>query len=117
MSSEESTVRKSSSSRLYACFVSFAVICSEIYYCNDPKFLDRYAWANSADPDQTALHWIYTVCHSVCIVWTHYSMVEPHSSNFRMITTIFWGVRIFSKFTVNNFIITFAFTVGCDRCC
>ena len=23
-------------------------------YCNDPKFLDRYAWANSADPDQTA---------------------------------------------------------------
>ena len=23
-------------------------------YQNDPKFLDRYAWANSADPDQTA---------------------------------------------------------------
>ena len=23
-------------------------------YCNDPKFLDRYAWANCADPDQTA---------------------------------------------------------------
>ena len=23
-------------------------------YRNDPKFLDRYAWANSADPDQTA---------------------------------------------------------------
>ena len=21
---------------------------------NDPKFLDRYAWANSVDPDQTA---------------------------------------------------------------
>ena len=21
---------------------------------NDPKFSDRYAWANSADPDQTA---------------------------------------------------------------
>ena len=21
-------------------------------YRNDPKFLDRYAWANSADPDQ-----------------------------------------------------------------
>ena len=32
---------------------------------------------------------VYTVCHSVCIVWTHYSMVEPHSSNFRVITTIF----------------------------
>ena len=23
-------------------------------YCNDPKFLDRQVWANSADPDQTA---------------------------------------------------------------
>ena len=25
-----------------------------IYRNNDPKFLDRYVWANSADPDQTA---------------------------------------------------------------
>ena len=33
---------------------------------------------------------VYTVCHSVCIVWTHYSMVEPHSSNFRVITTNIW---------------------------
>ena len=33
---------------------------------------------------------VYTVCHSVCIVWTHYSIVEPHSSNFRVITTNFW---------------------------
>ena len=24
-------------------------------YRNDPKFSDRYAWANSADPVQTAL--------------------------------------------------------------
>ena len=39
-------------------------------------------------------------CHSVCIVWTHYSMVEPHSSNFRVITTNVLGVRIFRKFTV-----------------
>ena len=23
-------------------------------YRNDPKFSDRYAWANSADPDHTA---------------------------------------------------------------
>ena len=28
-------------------------------------------------------------------------MVEPHSSNFRVITTIFLGVRIFRKFTVH----------------
>ena len=24
-----------------------------VSYHNDPKFSDRYAWANSADPDQT----------------------------------------------------------------
>ena len=42
---------------------------------------------------------VYTVCHSVCIFWTHYSVVEPHSSNFRVIT-FFWGVRIFRKFMV-----------------
>ena len=72
-------------------------------YCYDPKFSDRYAWANSADPDQTApssVIRVYTVCRSVCIVWTHYSMVEPHSSNFRVITTKCLGVRIFRKFAV-----------------
>ena len=36
----------------------------------------------------------------VCIFWTHCSMVELHSSNFRVITTIFLGVQIFRKFTV-----------------
>ena len=25
-----------------------------LIYRNDPKFSDRYAWANSVDPDQTA---------------------------------------------------------------
>ena len=43
---------------------------------------------------------VYTVCHTVCIVWTHYSMVEQHSSNFRVITTNILDVRIFRKFTV-----------------
>ena len=64
----------------------------------------KYTWANSADPDQTArssLIRVYTVCHSVCIVQTHYSMVEPHSSNFRVITTNVLGFRIFRKFTVS----------------
>ena len=70
-------------------------------YRNDPKFSDRYAWANSADPDQkSSLIRVYTVCHSVCIIWTHYSRVEPHSSNFSVITTNFLGVQIFRKFTV-----------------
>ena len=31
-----------------------------------------------------------------------YSMIEPNSSNFRVITTNFLGVRIFRKFTVQE---------------
>ena len=45
---------------------------------------------------------VYTVCQSFCIVWTHYSMVEPHCSNFKVITTNNLGVRIFRKFTANR---------------
>ena len=68
-----------------------------------PKFSDRYAWANSADPDQTSsLIRVYTVCHSVCIVWTHYSMVEPHSSNFRVITTTFGVSEYLGNLRYNN---------------
>ena len=78
-------------------------------YSNDPKFSDRYASANSADPGQTPLR-VYTVCHSVCIVWTHNSMIEPHSSNFRVSTTNFLGVRIFRKFTVCH--VYFSFRKG-----
>ena len=67
---------------------------------------------------------VYTVCHSVCIILTHYSMVEPHSSNFRVITTNILDVRIFRKFTVllygktrllkfkNNYSTFF----GCPKC-
>ena len=68
----------------------------KICYRNYSKFSDRFAWANSADPDQT----VFAICHSICIVWTHYSILEPHSSNFRVITTNFLGVQIFRKFTV-----------------
>ena len=64
-------------------------------YHNDPKFSDRYACSS-----RSSLIRVYTVCHSVCIVWTHYSMVEPHSSKFRVITTNCLGVRIFRKFMV-----------------
>ena len=37
--------------------------------------------------EQSDLIRVYTVCHSFCIVWTHYSMVERLSSNFKVITT------------------------------
>ena len=77
--------------------VWFMQHCSRLslqWYRKDPKFSDRYVWANSADTDQTAPRSspirVYTICHSVCIVWTHYSIVEPHSSNLRVITTIVW---------------------------
>ena len=33
---------------------------------------------------------VHTVCHSVCICWTYYFMIEPHCSNFKMITAICW---------------------------
>ena len=60
---------------------------------NDPKFSDRQAWANSADPDQTApwssLIRVYTVCNFLCIFWTHYSKVKPPCSTFRAITANF----------------------------
>ena len=32
----------------------FEIEKNENKYGNDPKFLDRLIWANSADPDQTA---------------------------------------------------------------
>ena len=83
---------------LWSCLGSLIAV---IQYRNDPKFSNSYAWANSADPDQrSSLIRVYTVCHSVCIVWTHDSMVEPHSSNFRVIITNFLGIWIFKKFTV-----------------
>ena len=44
---------------------------------NYPKFLNRQASANSADPDQTAkrssLIRVYTVCHSICTFWKNFS--------------------------------------------
>ena len=75
-------------------------------YNKTPYFLNRYLCQlenlftlmilsfRTDTPGQTVqtqirLPRVYTVCHSVCIVWTHYSMVEPHSSNLRVITTIF----------------------------
>ena len=43
---------------------------------------------------------VYTVCHSVCIVWTNYSVVKQYCSNVRIITANFSGVWIFWIFMV-----------------
>ena len=84
----------------YQQFLILSVILNCVYR-NDLKFSDRYAWANSADPVQRAV-WSGSTLFAIPSAWfgLHYSMVEPHSSNFRVITTNFLGVRIFRKFTV-----------------
>ena len=42
---------------------------------------------------------VYIVCHSVCIFWTHYSMVKQHCSNSSIITAIFWVSDFFQILT------------------
>ena len=69
-------------------------------YCNDPNFRTdmpgQTVQTLKEQSDQGLL-----CLPSVCIFWAHYSMVEPHSPNFRVITTNILGVRIFRKFTVH----------------
>ena len=78
------------------------------WYCNDYKFSDRHVWANSVDPDETApsLIRVYTVCQSVCIFWTYYSVVKRYCASFRIITAIvyfilgFYGNSIVSSIVI-----------------
>ena len=74
-------------------------------YCNDPKFSDRQVWANcrSNYPWRSSLIRVYTVCHSICIFWTHYSMVKPLCSNFKVITANHSGVRNFGFLQYGTF--------------
>ena len=95
---------------MHRCKTKFLTIKPTIYlakYRNDPKFSGRHVWANSVDPDQTAPRgavWSGSTlfASSVYIFWTNFSMVKTHNSNFRMITAIFSGVRIFRIFTVTT---------------
>ena len=41
---------------------------------------------------------VYTVCKSVCIIWTNYSMVKPPCSSFRVVKVNFSGFRFFFLF-------------------
>ena len=62
------------------------------------SFRTDMPWQTVQTQIRSSLIRVYTVCHSICIVWTHYSMVEPLSSNFRVITKKkFWV----SKYLVN----------------
>ena len=68
-----------------------------LMYSNVPKFSGIQVSANSVDSDQIR---VYTVYHSVCIFWMHYSIVQPRCSIFMVIRVIFSGVRSFRIFTV-----------------
>ena len=59
------------------------------------RFVQIESVLQSKNRSEPAKNWF-----SVALVWTHFSMVEPHSSNFSVITTNVLGVRIFRKFTV-----------------
>ena len=55
-----------------------------IWYCTDPKYLGRQVWANCRPRSDCSFR-VYSVCHSVCIFWTHYCMVKQQikfSDNF-----------------------------------
>ena len=45
-------------------------------------------------------HKLYTVCHSVCIFWTHGSMVKPHGSKFWIITATFGVFKLFGFYGI-----------------
>ena len=73
-------------------------------YRNDPTFTDRVVWANSVDPDQTAPEgtvWSKSKCHSVSIIWTHYSMVSL-TVQFLGWLQQFFRVSNFRSFTVSQ---------------
>ena len=70
-----------------------------------PKFSDGMDCGQTvcrprSDCSRSSLIRVYTVCHSICIFWTHYSIAEPPCSNFRVITANFSGVQNFKIFTV-----------------
>ena len=68
-----------------------------IWYCNLILILSFWKdrSGQTIDPDQTARllkeqsDQVHTVCHSVCIFRTHYLMIMPPWSSFRMITANF----------------------------
>ena len=52
---------------------------------------------------------LHCLSFRLCIVWTHYSMIEPHSSNFGVITKKNLNVRIFRKIMVCSYYVVLTF--------
>ena len=59
------------------------------------KCLGKHSRPRSDCSWRSCLIRVCTVCHSIYIIWAHYSMVIPHCSVFRIITVFFSGVWIF----------------------
>ena len=87
------------------------------YYLNDPKFSDRYASANIANPDQTApqgLHCLpFRLHHLDSLLYGRATKI-----NFRVITTNFWvseylgNLRYTSSGRITGHLRLFGFTVA-----
>ena len=52
---------------------------------------------------------VYTVCHSICIFWTHSCMAKPHCSNFRLTTAIFWVFKLFTFSWYHSYLYVYAY--------
>ena len=70
-----------------------------IVYRNDPKFLERQVWTNSADTDQNAARAVWSGC---TLLQFRLHLLEASSFKFRVTTANVLGVRIFRSFTVIN---------------
>ena len=57
-------------------------------------FSDRQVWANRWADQRSSLSGVYTVCHSVCIFWTHYFVVKRYWSQFKDNYSNFLGCPI-----------------------
>ena len=66
-------------------------------YRNDPKYSDRQIWESIVDPDQTVpgAVWSESTLFAILSFKVQYSVVKPNCSDFRILTAIFSGVRIF----------------------
>ena len=78
-------------------------------YLNVPRFSDGWVVGTQCRPRsdyswRSSLIRVYTVCHSICTFWTHYSIVQPPFSNFRVIKakcSDFYGTLNIPKMNTN----------------
>ena len=66
------------------------------------KFCRQTGLGKQCRPRSDSLIRFYTVCHSVCIFWTNYSMVKQYCSNFRIVTTNFPVSEFLGFFPVSS---------------